>query len=72
MKKILLTLTLVLPFSLCFAQKGLVSYEDIKFMLHNNLQQVDTFLMVKGYIPVKKDNNNKNREYSTRRHAYRY
>jgi len=64
MKKILLTLTLVLPFSLCFAQKGLVSYEDIKFMLHNNLQQVDTFLMVKGYIPVKKDNNNKNREYS--------
>jgi hypothetical protein len=64
MKKILLTLMLMLPVTLCFAQRGLVSYEDIKFMLHNNLQQVDTFLTIKGYVPVKKDNATKNREYN--------
>jgi hypothetical protein len=64
MKKILLTLILMLSVTLCFAQRGLVSYEDIKFMLHNNLQQVDTFLTIKGYIPVKKDNTTKIRQYT--------
>ena len=64
MKKILLTLILMLSVSLCFAQRGLVSYEDIKFILHNNLQQVDTFLTIKGYVPIKKDNATKNREYN--------
>ena len=49
---------------LCFGQKSLLSYDDIKYLLHNNLNQADTFLVAKGYIISKKDNKNKNRKYT--------
>ncbi len=64
MKKIAILLPLILLSAFCFAQKGAITYEDIKFMLHNNLMQTDTFLNIKGYIATKKDNSTKNREYN--------
>lgn len=48
----------------CFSQKNLISYDDIKYLLHNNLFHADTFLMAKGYTLTKKDNANKNRSYA--------
>ena len=47
-----------------FSQKSLVSHEDIKFLLNNNIHQADTFLVAKGYVITKKDNNTKNRNYA--------
>ncbi len=48
----------------CFGQKSLISYDDIKYILHNDLNHADTFLVAKGYTLIKKDNNNKNRRYT--------
>jgi hypothetical protein len=63
--KILSTSALCFLWSLSgFSQKSLMSYDDIKYLLHNNLHQADTFLVAKGYIIAKKDNANKNRTYS--------
>jgi hypothetical protein len=64
MKRIIISLLLVFSIITCFGQKGAITYEDIKFLLHNNLMQVDTFLTVKGYAIAKRDNNTKNREYN--------
>lgn len=47
-----------------FSQKSLISYEDIKYLLNNNIQQADTFLTAKGYLITKKDNNTKNRKHA--------
>lgn len=48
----------------CFGQKNLISYDDIKYILHNNLNYADTFLVAKGFIVSKKDDNKKNRKYT--------
>jgi hypothetical protein len=42
-----------------FSQKSLISYDDIKYLLNNNIHQADTFLVAKGYIVTKKDNDTK-------------
>ncbi|ASU34522.1 hypothetical protein MuYL_2635 [Mucilaginibacter xinganensis] len=47
-----------------FSQKGLISYEDIKYLLNNNIHYADTFLVAKGYTITKKDNGTKNRKYN--------
>jgi hypothetical protein len=63
--KILLICTLFITVPLfCFGQKSILSYDDIKYLLHNNLNRADTFLVAKGYIIVKKDIESKNRKYS--------
>jgi hypothetical protein len=63
--RILLICLISVSFStFCFGQKSLVSYDDIKYLLHNNLRQADTFLVAKGYLLTKQDNKNKNRKYS--------
>lgn len=63
--KILALGSMFLFCSLCgFAQKNLISYDDIKYLLHNNLLHADTFLVAKGYVLSKKDNANKNRNYT--------
>jgi predicted house-cleaning NTP pyrophosphatase (Maf/HAM1 superfamily) len=64
MNRLLICIIFTCSTILCFGQKSLVSYDDIKYLLHNNLQQADTFLVAKGYIIAKKDNNNNNRKYS--------
>lgn len=47
-----------------FSQKNLISYDDIRYLLQNNIHHADTFLTAKGYIIAKKDNDTKNRKYS--------
>jgi len=42
----------------------LISYEDMKYILHNNLLHADTFLMSKGYTLKVKDDKKKTREYT--------
>ena len=42
----------------------MISYEDMKYILHNNLLHADTFLMSKGYTLKVKDDKKKTREYT--------
>jgi hypothetical protein len=63
MKNLLLSLLFSCITCVCFGQKNLISYEDIKFLLHNNLQQADTFLTAKGYATTVKNIKTKNRTY---------
>jgi len=62
--KRLLFLVLFFPALNAFAQKSLISYEDIKYLLHNNLAHADTFLTAKGYVIAQKNTTTKNRKYS--------
>jgi hypothetical protein len=64
MKKILLTIILSGSMLSCFAQKQLVSYEDIKYLLHNNLSKADTFMAAKGYTLKDSKPQTKNRKYA--------
>ena len=63
MKKLFLSTVLVCSGILCFAQSNLISYEDMKYLLHNNLAHADTFLTAKGYSIRSKSDKIKNREY---------
>jgi len=64
MKLLFFGLLFMVSSTLCFGQKNLVSYDDIKYLLHINLIKADTFLTAKGYYVSKKDNNSKNRKYT--------
>lgn len=63
MKKIVFIAIFIFSAGLCFGQKNLISYEDLKYILHNNLQKADTFLMAKGYTLTVKNTKTQNREY---------
>jgi hypothetical protein len=63
MKKLILSLLLTCAACVCFGQKSLISYEDLQFLLHNNLAQADTFLTAKGYSTTSKNVKTKNRTY---------
>jgi predicted house-cleaning NTP pyrophosphatase (Maf/HAM1 superfamily) len=64
MKKLLLGILFTCTTCLCFGQKNLISYEDLKYLLHNTLQEGDTFLSAKGYKVEAKNDKAKTREYS--------
>ena len=64
MKKIIPALFFLFCSINAFCQKSLISYDDIKYLLHNNLLRADTFLTARGYVIAKIDNKNKNREYT--------
>ncbi|MDB5136280.1 MAG: hypothetical protein JWP37_2883 [Mucilaginibacter sp.] len=64
MKKLLLVVGFTCFATLCFGQKHLLSYDDLKYLLTNNLQRADTFMMAKGYLATGK-NNIKNRSYKS-------
>jgi predicted house-cleaning NTP pyrophosphatase (Maf/HAM1 superfamily) len=64
MKKLLICLLFCSTTAFCFAQKQLLSYEDVKYILHNNLEIADGFLVAKGYTLVKKDTKASNRKYA--------
>jgi hypothetical protein len=64
MKILMLSIALTCFSLLCFGQRNLISYDDIKYLLHNNLNEADTFLAAKGYLTIKKDVKNKNRKYN--------
>jgi hypothetical protein len=63
-KNLFFSILLIFFINTGFAQKTLLSYDDIKYLLHNNLLRADTFLVAKGYIIAKKDYNKKNRLYT--------
>jgi len=65
MKKLLLLLVFTVSGTLCFAQKNLLSYDDLKYLLINNLQKTDTFMMAKGYEVKVKNVKSGNRTYSS-------
>lgn len=64
MKKLLLTTLIICSSMLCFAQQSLLSYEDIKYLLHNDLASADTFLTAKGYAIKTKNQKKKFNEYT--------
>jgi len=65
MKKYLLViLFLFFSSSALFAQQKLLSYDDVKYLLHINLNSADTFLIAKGYTLQKKDDKKKTRKYT--------
>jgi hypothetical protein len=63
MKKLFLTAAFCIPASIGFAQANLISYEDLKYILHNNLMKADTFLASKGYTVKDKNDKKKTRDY---------
>jgi hypothetical protein len=65
MKKLVLLIGFTCSVTICFGQKHLLSYDDLKFLLMNNLDKTDTFMMAKGYQDVGKINNTKNRSYKS-------
>lgn len=65
MKKLVILVYLGFSASLCIGQKHLLSYDDLKFMIINNLQKTDTFMMAKGYTISSKNNKSNNRTYSS-------
>ena len=63
MKKLFLTAIFCVLSALCFAQANLISYEDLKYLLHNNLMRADTFMAAKGYTIKSKNDKKKTREF---------
>ncbi|MFI5163225.1 MAG: hypothetical protein ACHQHN_18240, partial [Sphingobacteriales bacterium] len=64
MKKLFLLVVFTASVTFCFAQKNLLSYDDLKYVLINNLQKTDTFMMAKGYQITSKNSKTNNRIYS--------
>lgn len=63
MKKLML-----LALIFCFAARGsaqtnLISYDDLSYLLHNNINKADTFFVAKGYSLTKKDEKKNTRKY---------
>lgn len=65
MKKLLLLISFTCSVTLSFGQKHLLSYDDLKFLVINNLQKADTFMMAKGYKFTGKNTSAKNRSYQS-------
>jgi hypothetical protein len=63
MKKLLLSTLLFCFASASFAQTSLISYEDLSYLLHNNINKADTFFAAKGYTLGKKDEKKNLRKY---------
>ena len=55
MKQLLLTALLFCFASTGFAQTNLISYDDLSYLLHNNINKADTFFTAKGHTLIKKD-----------------
>src|ERR1700678_3336876 len=64
MKLLLIAFVLIAGSTCCFAQKNMLSYDDIKYLLHNNLHYADTFLVAKGYLLIKSSEAKKTRKYT--------
>ncbi|RYU92258.1 hypothetical protein EWM62_02145 [Mucilaginibacter terrigena] len=64
MKHLLLTALLFCFASTGFAQTNLISYDDLSYLLHNNINKADTFFTAKGHTLVKKDEKKNLRNYS--------
>ncbi|MBE9660272.1 hypothetical protein [Mucilaginibacter myungsuensis] len=66
MKRIGFILSFLLLSSVGYAQKQLISYEDLKYLIENNLGKADTFFVSKGYTITKQDLKKKTRVYTAK------
>ncbi|RWY54201.1 hypothetical protein [Mucilaginibacter gilvus] len=64
MKKILLTAFILCSTIACFAQSSLISYDDLSYLLHNNITKADTFFTSKGYTLAEKNIKKNTRKYT--------
>lgn len=63
MKSFILFLSFFCIASVSYAQKELISYEDMKYLVENNLDKGTEFLESKGYTTTKKNDKKKTRVY---------
>jgi hypothetical protein len=63
MKRILLSVILLFLGSASFSQSNLISYDDLNYLLHNNITKADSFFSAKGYALTKKDQKKNLRVY---------
>ncbi|MET3979860.1 hypothetical protein ABIB62_002798 [Mucilaginibacter sp. UYP25] len=63
MKKLLFSVIFFCFATAGFAQTNLISYDDLSYLLHNNINKADTFFMAKGYTLTKKDEKKNTRKY---------
>ena len=63
-RKLFVSALFALTTTVCFGQKQLLGYDDLKFLLHNNLMQADTFMQAKGYTLATKNSKPNNRSYN--------
>jgi hypothetical protein len=64
MKQLLLFAFIFCFASTCFAQTNLISYDDLSYVLHNNINKADTFFIAKGHSLLKKDEKKNVRKYN--------
>jgi hypothetical protein len=64
MKKILITAIISCLAYTGFAQGKLISYEEIQYLLHNNINRDDSLLLAKGYTQTEKSEKKKTRLYT--------
>jgi len=64
MKTLIFFLSFFCLASTSYAQKQFLSYEDLKYMIENNLGKTDTFLVAKGYTITKMDKKKNTRVFS--------
>jgi hypothetical protein len=63
MKTLILFMSFFCASFISYAQKQIISYEDLKYLLENNLGKADTFLTAKGYTLIKLNKKTNNRTY---------
>ncbi|WP_374950459.1 hypothetical protein [Mucilaginibacter sp.] len=64
MKKTILSAFLIFLAALTFGQGKLISYDDLSYLLHNNINKADTFFTAKGFTLADKNINKKTRKYA--------
>nr|WP_294790450.1 hypothetical protein [uncultured Mucilaginibacter sp.] len=64
MKKTLITAIVCCFTYTGFSQGKLISYEEIQYMLHNNINRDDSLLLGKGYTLKAKNEKKRTREYT--------
>jgi hypothetical protein len=64
MKTIILFMSFFCLSTLSYGQKQLISYEDLKYLIENNLGKADTFLVSKGYTITQINAKKKTRKYA--------
>ncbi|QKJ30132.1 hypothetical protein HQ865_10290 [Mucilaginibacter mali] len=62
-KTFIFILSFFLATQLSYGQKQLLSYEDMKYLIENNLGKADTFMVAKGYTITKSNIKKKTRTY---------
>jgi hypothetical protein len=64
MRKLLLTAVLFFAAITAFGQSKLVSYDDLGYLLRNNITKADTFFVSKGYTLAEKSLKKNTRKYT--------